>query len=126
MNVTLMKSKLHRVVVTHAELDYEGSCAIDNDWLEAAGIHENEQVHIFNIDNGERFITYAIKAEAGSRIISVNGAAAHRASPGDRVIIVTYAAMDDEEAASHSPTVLHFDEHNTVTRVAHGVPIQAA
>ncbi|NIA25225.1 MAG: aspartate 1-decarboxylase [Gammaproteobacteria bacterium] len=126
MYVTLMKSKLHRVVVTHAELDYEGSCAIDNDWLEAAGIRENEQVHIFNIDNGERFITYAIKAEPGSRIISVNGAAAHRASPGDRVIIVTYAAMDDEEAASHHPTVLHFDENNTVTRVAHGVPVQVA
>ncbi len=126
MNVTLMKSKLHRVVVTHAELDYEGSCAIDNDWLEAAGILENEQVHIFNVDNGERFITYAIKAESGSKIISVNGAAAHRASPGDRVIIVTYAAMDDEEAAAHHPTVLHFDEENNVTRIANGVPIQAA
>jgi len=126
MHVTLMKSKLHRVVVTHAELDYEGSCAIDADWMEQASIRENEQVHIFNIANGQRFITYAIKAEAGSKIISVNGAAAHRASPGDRVIIVTYAAMSDEEANAHRPTVLHFDENNNVTRIAHGVPVQAA
>ncbi|MFZ0492173.1 MAG: aspartate 1-decarboxylase [Acidimicrobiia bacterium] len=126
MNVTLMKSKLHRVVVTHAELEYEGSCAIDADWLKAAGIREHEQVHIFNIANGQRFITYAIRAEAGSRIISVNGAAAHRASPGDKVIIVSYAAMTEEEADAHLPTVLHFDEHNNVTRIAHGVPVQAA
>ncbi len=126
MNVTLMKSKLHRVRVTHAELDYEGSCAIDSDWMDAAGIHDHEQIHIFNIDNGERFITYAIRAEPGSRIISVNGAAAHRASPGDKVIIVTYASMDEAEAAGHEPTVLHFDEDNTVTRIARGVPMQAA
>jgi aspartate 1-decarboxylase len=126
MYVTLMKSKLHRVVVTHAELDYEGSCAIDADWMETAGIRENEQVHIFNITNGQRFITYAIRAEPGSRIISVNGAAAHRAAPGDRVIIATYATMSDEEADAHHPTVLHFDEENTVTRIAHGVPVQAA
>jgi aspartate 1-decarboxylase len=126
MYVTLMKSKLHRVVVTHAELDYEGSCAIDADWLETAGIRENEQVHIFNVDNGERLITYAIKAQPGSRIISINGAAAHRASPGDRVIIVAYATMDEEEAARHRPTVLHFDADNTVLRVAHEVPPQAA
>ena len=126
MHVTLMKSKLHRVVVTHAELEYEGSCAIDVDWLEAAGIREHEQVHIFNITNGQRFITYAIKAEAGSKIISVNGAAAHRASPGDRVIIVSYAAMTEEEADAHLPTVLHFDEDNTITRIARGVPVQAA
>jgi len=126
MNVTLMKSKLHRVRVTHAELDYEGSCAIDGDWMEAAGIHDHEQIHIFNIDNGERFITYAIRAEPGSRIISVNGAAAHRASPGDKVIIVTYASMDEAEAAAHQPTVLHFDENNSVTRIARGVPMQAA
>jgi len=126
MNVTLMKSKLHRVVVTHAELEYEGSCAIDADWLKAAGIREHEQVHIFNIANGQRFITYAIRAEAGSRIISVNGAAAHRASPGDKVIIVSYASMSEEEADTHLPTVLHFDEQNNVTRIAHSVPVQAA
>jgi aspartate 1-decarboxylase len=124
MYVTLMKSKLHRVAVTHAELDYEGSCAIDSDWLEAAGIRENEQVHIFNIANGKRFITYAIKAESGSKIISVNGAAAHRASPGDKVIIVSYATMTNEEADEHRPTILHFDETNNVTDIARGVPVQ--
>ena len=126
MHVTLMKSKLHRVVVTHAELEYEGSCAIDADWLETAGIREHEQVHIFNITNGQRFITYAIKAEAGSKIISVNGAAAHRASPGDQVIIVSYAAMTEDEADTHLPTVLHFDEANNITRIARGVPVQPA
>jgi len=126
MHVTMMKSKLHRVVVTHAELEYEGSCAIDADWLKAAGIRDHEQIHIFNIANGERFITYAIEAEAGSKIISVNGAAAHRASPGDKVIIVSYASMTEEEADAHLPTVLHFDEANNVTRIAKGVPVQAA
>jgi aspartate 1-decarboxylase len=84
---TLLKSKIHRASVTHCELNYEGSCAIDEDLLDAANIAENEQVHIWNINNGERFITYAIRAERGSRIISVNGSAARRAAVGDLVII---------------------------------------
>ncbi|HAQ49995.1 MAG TPA: aspartate 1-decarboxylase, partial [Gammaproteobacteria bacterium] len=87
MQLTLLKAKLHRACVTHSELDYDGSCAIDNALLLAAGIFEYEQIAIYNITNGERFITYAIRAEAGSKIISVNGAAAHKASPGDRLII---------------------------------------
>jgi aspartate 1-decarboxylase len=87
MQVTLLKCKLHRACVTHAELEYEGSCAIDEDLMGLAGIREYEQIQIYNVTNGERFTTYAIRAEAGSRIISVNGAAAHKASPGDRVII---------------------------------------
>jgi len=87
MQLTLLKCKLHRACVTHAELDYEGSCAIDRDLLERAGILPYEQIQIYNLANGERFTTYAIEAERGSRVISINGAAAHKAAPGDRVII---------------------------------------
>ncbi|HYQ71161.1 MAG TPA: aspartate 1-decarboxylase, partial [Gammaproteobacteria bacterium] len=89
MHITLLKSKLHHANVTHAELEYEGSCAIDGNLLQAADIREYEQIQIYNLNNGERFITYAIRAEEGSGIISVNGAAAHKANPGDRVIICT-------------------------------------
>jgi aspartate 1-decarboxylase len=99
MQLTLLKCKLHRACVTHAELDYEGSCAIDEDLMRLAGIREYEQLHIYNITNGERFTTYAIRAEAGSRVISVNGAAAHKAQPADRVIICCYAGMSEQEAA---------------------------
>ena len=86
---TMLQGKLHRVKVTHADLHYEGSCAIDQDFLDAAGILENEAIDIWNVTNGKRFSTYAIAAERGSRIISVNGAAAHCASVGDIVIIAT-------------------------------------
>ena len=86
MQCTMLKAKLHQARVTHAELEYEGSCAIDGDLMDMAGILEYEQIQIYNIDNGERFETYAIRGEAGSKIISVNGAAAHKAQPGDRVL----------------------------------------
>jgi aspartate 1-decarboxylase len=112
--------------VTHAEVDYEGSCAIDGDLLDQAGILEYEQIDIYNITNGERFTTYAIRAEAGSRVISVNGAAAHRAQPGDRVIICAYAEMKEAEAREHQPSLVYLDEHNQVTRTGHTIPIQAA
>ena len=90
---TLLKSKIHRACVTHCELNYEGSCAIDEDLLDAANLAENEQIHIWNINNGERFITYAIRAERGSGIISVNGSAARRAVVGDLVIIAAFAGF---------------------------------
>ena len=93
MQITLLKSKLHHANVTHAELEYEGSCAIDGVLLEAANIREYEQIQIYNLNNGERFTTYAIRAEDNSGIISVNGAAAHKANPGDRIIICTYAVL---------------------------------
>ena len=93
MQVTLLKAKLHRACTTHAELDYEGSCAIDSDLLDAAGIFPYEQIEIYNVTNGERFSTYAISAEAGSRVISVNGAAAHKAGVGDRLIICAYGRI---------------------------------
>ncbi|MBV60229.1 MULTISPECIES: aspartate 1-decarboxylase [Abyssibacter] len=126
MNVTLLKAKLHRACVTHAELDYEGSCAIDQDLLDAAGILEYEQVQIYNVTNGERFETYAILGERGSRVISVNGAAAHKAQPGDRLIICAYCGMDEAEAKRHKPRLVYLDETNQVTHSRNVIPVQAA
>jgi len=126
MQLTLLTAKLHRACVTHAEFDYEGSCAIDTDLLDAAGITEYEQIQIYNIANGERFTTYAIRAERGSKIVSVNGAAAHKASPGDRLIICTYAAMSEQAARAHRPRLVYLNEHNEITRTANTIPVQAA
>jgi aspartate 1-decarboxylase len=126
MQLTVLKCKLHRACVTHSELDYEGSCAIDSDLLELAGIREYEQIQIYNVANGERFTTYAIKADAGSRVISVNGAAAHKAAPGDRVIICAYAVLDEQELAQFKPTLVYLNEQNQVTRTGDFIPIQAA
>lgn len=124
MQLTLLKAKLHRACVTHSELDYDGSCAIDNALLLAAGIFEYEQIAIYNITNGERFITYAIRAEAGSKIISVNGAAAHKASPGDRLIICAYAQLSDDEVADFEPQLVYLDSNNDIVRIGHQIPEQ--
>lgn len=126
MHLTLLKCKLHRACVTHAEVDYEGSCAIDDEFLDLAGIREYEQIQIYNVTNGERFTTYAIRAEAGSRIISVNGAAAHKAAPGDRVIICAYASMTAAEADLFKPSLVYLNEHNQVLRTGDTIPTQAA
>ncbi len=126
MQLTMLKSKLHRVRVTHAELEYEGSCAIDSGLMEQGGILEFEQLHIYNLTNGERFTTYAIRAEPGSRVISVNGAAAHKAAPGDRVIICAYAAMTEAEADVFKPALVYLNEHNRVTRTGDFIPAQVA
>jgi len=126
MYSTMLKAKLHRVSVTHAELDYEGSCAIDSDLLDMAGIHEYEQIHIYNINNGERFVTYAIRAEAGSGTISVNGAAAHKANPKDLVIICAYSAISKDEMANYKPRMIYFNEDNTVSHTSNSIPVQAA
>ena len=126
MQLTVLKCKLHRACVTHAELDYEGSCAIDIELMKLAGIHEYEQIQIYNVTNGERFTTYAIQAEAGSRVISVNGAAAHKAAPGDRVIICAYAGLDESEMAQFEPSLVYLDEKNRVTRTGNAIPTQAA
>jgi aspartate 1-decarboxylase len=122
----MLQGKLHRVTVTQADLHYEGSCAIDQDFMEAAGILEYEAIDIYNVDNGERFSTYAISGERGSRIISVNGAAARRAAVGDKLIICSYVNMHDEDARTHKPNVAYFDENNTMSRVAKAVPVQVA
>lgn len=126
MMITLLKSKLHRVTTTQVELDYEGSCAIDENLLKQANIHEYEQIHIYNITNGERFTTYAIRAEAGSGTISVNGAAAHRANVGDLLIIATYASMDAQEAENFKPTLVYVDEKNHITEIKNKIPTQQA
>ncbi len=126
MNICMLKSKLHRVTVTQVELGYEGSCAIDANLLKAAGIREYEQIEIYDVTNGERFTTYAIRAEAGSGTISVNGAAAHKADIGDFVIICTYGQMSELEASNHKPTLVYVTPENTVTRIADATPEQAA
>lgn len=124
MQLNLLKAKLHKAHVTQVELEYEGSCAIDDDLLARSGIREYEQIQIYNVDNGERFTTYAIRAEAGSGMISVNGAAAHKASPGDRIIICSYAALSEEEADVFKPTLVYLDEKNQITSVASAIALQ--
>ena len=121
---TLLKSKIHRVAVTQCELHYEGSCAIDEDLLDAANIAENEQIHIWNINNGERFITYAIKGQRGSGMISVNGSAARRACVGDLLIIAAFAQVGEEELATHQPRLVFVDENNRQVSLTHRVPTQ--
>lgn len=106
MFIEVLKSKIHRVTVTEADLDYIGSITIDEALLEAANMIENERVDIYNITSGHRFSTYAIKGERGSGIIGINGAAAHRAKVGDLIIIASYASMDFEEAKKWRPTVI--------------------
>ena len=126
MQCTMLKAKLHRATVTHSELEYEGSCAIDGKLLGTSGIREYEQIEIYNITNGERFTTYAIRAEDNSGIISVNGAAAHKANPGDMVIICAYLSMTPQEAASHEPKLVYVDSANAITHTRNTIPVQVA
>lgn len=113
MQIEVVKSKIHRVTVTEADLNYIGSITIDEDLMEAANIIENERVYIYNINNGERFDTYVIKGERGSGTLCLNGAAARLVQKGDLVIIVSYATMDFEEAKNWKPTVI-FPKNNKV------------
>jgi len=124
MQRTLLKSKLHRVTTTHSDLHYEGSCAIDENLLEAADIREYEQVAIWNVNNGQRFITYAIRGERGSGIISVNGSAARRAAPGDLLIIASFALYDESEMADHQPALVYVDGQNRIVRTSGKIPVQ--
>lgn len=126
MQLTVLKAKIHRASVTHAALHYEGSCAIDSRLLDIAGIREYEQIYIYNVNNGERFSTYAIRGEEGSGVISVNGAAAHKAQPGDLVIICAYATMDAVELATFKPTLVYVDRDNRLTHTNDSIPAQAA
>jgi aspartate 1-decarboxylase len=123
----MLKSKIHRATVTHCELHYEGSCAIDEDLLDASNIAENEQIDIWNINNGERFTTYAIKGERGSGIISLNGSAARRAQLGDLVIIAAFAMVADADvrAGKHKPDLVFVDEQNRIKGTRDHVPTQA-
>lgn len=126
MHLNMLKAKIHRARVTHAELDYEGSCAIDERLLDASGIREFEQIHLYNVTNGHRFVTYAIRAEARSGVISVNGAAAHLAEPGDLVIICAYAQLAEAELARFAPTLVYVDADNAIAQIKNGIPAQAA
>ncbi len=126
MQRIMLKAKLHRVHVTHSELHYEGSCAIDDDLLDAADIQEYQQIDIYNVTNGERFTTYAIRAQRGSGLISVNGAAAHKANPGDLLIIATYALYSEAELKDFHPQLVYVDEHNRIQDKREKIPVQAA
>ena len=126
MQRIMLKAKLHRVHVTHAELHYEGSCAIDDDLLDAADIREYQQIDIYNVTNGERFTTYAIRAQRGSGVISVNGAAAHKANPGDILIIASYAMYSEMELQKFHPQLVYVDEHNRIIAQREQIPVQAA
>ena len=123
---TLLTSKIHRASVTDCELHYEGSCAIDEDLLDAAGLVDNEQIHIWNVNNGERFVTYAIRAERGSGIISVNGSAARRACVGDLLIIAAFGLVAQERVAAHKPRLVFVDAANRVKEIHSRVPVQTA
>ena len=126
MQRTMLKSKLHRVHVTHSELHYEGSCAIDELLLDAADIREYEQIHIYNVTNGERFSTYAIRAARDSGIISVNGAAAHKAQPNDIIIIASYASYDKLELQTFNPKLVYVSDNNCIQFQRNAIPTQAA
>lgn len=112
MTRTLLKSKIHRATVTEASLDYEGSVTVDSDLLDAADIVDHEQVHIYDITNGHRLVTYAIPGPRGSGQICINGAAAHLVSPGDLVIMASYAAYQEAELAGYRPKVVLVDAYN--------------
>jgi len=117
MLTCLLKAKIHRACVTEVEPDYEGSCGIDADLIERAGLHAFEQIDVYNVANGERLTTYVIAAPRGSGEISLNGAAAHRADVGDRVILCTYGYFCADEIAGHAPVVVHVADGNRVRSV---------
>ncbi|CAN5906729.1 aspartate 1-decarboxylase [soil metagenome] len=112
MQIEVLKSKIHRVKVTQAELHYVGSITIDEDLIDAANMVENEKVQIVNINNGERFETYVIRGERGSGIVCLNGPAARKVQVGDVVIVISYCLVDFKEARDHTPTLIFPDQHN--------------
>ena len=126
MHISMLKCKLHMAQVTQAELWYDGSCAIDADLVKLAGLREFERIDIYNVDNGERFSTYVILAEAGSKTISMNGAAARRVQVGDRVIIASYAQFSEDEAESYKPKLVYLGKDNAIERTSNTIPVQVA
>ena len=124
MLTTMLKAKLHRARVTHSELEYEGSCAIDGHLLDQSGIHEYEQIHLYNVNTGARLVTYAIRAENHSGIISVNGAAARLAAPGDILIICAYAAFNEQELLGFKPRLIYLNTDNGIERTGDSIPVQ--
>jgi aspartate 1-decarboxylase len=122
----MLQAKIHRLTTTHAELNYEGSCAIDQNLLDASDIREYQAIDIYNVTNGERFSTYAISAERGSGVISVNGAAARRAAVGDILIIACYSAYNELELQKHEPKLVYVDSRNRIVRKGNAIPVQMA
>lgn len=122
----MLLGKIHRATVTHCELHYEGSCAIDEDLLDASGIIPHQRIDVYVIDNGERFSTYAIRGERGSGMISLNGAAARRAHQGDRIIIAAYGMLEESELAGFEPRLVFVDEANRLLGARGHVPVQRA
>jgi len=114
MRRRMFLGKIHRAVITHADLDYEGSCTIDADLMDAAGILEHQEIHVWNVTRGTRLVTYAIAGPRGSGVVCMNGAAAHLNSPGDLVILATFGDLDDEEAQRHVPKVVRVDARNRI------------
>ncbi|WP_017541150.1 MULTISPECIES: aspartate 1-decarboxylase [Nocardiopsis] len=114
MQRTLINGKIHRATVTQADLHYVGSITIDADLMEAADLVDGEQVHVVDIDNGERLVTYAITGERGTGVIGINGAAAHLVKPGHLVIIMGYAQVDEAERGRHTPSIVHVDRENRI------------
>jgi aspartate 1-decarboxylase len=121
MMKTMLKCKIHRATVTDAVLHYEGSVTIDKTLMDAAGLVEYEQVHVWNVDNGNRFSTYVIEGEADSGVICLNGAAARQVSKGDLVILAAFSAYDEKELAEYRPTLVYVDRRNKITAVKHAV-----
>ena len=117
MRRVMMKSKIHRLTVTESNLDYEGSMTIDEDLLEEADILPNEQVHVWDVTNGNRLVTYALVGKRGSGIVCVNGAGAHLIKPGDLVIVATYASMKDKDARRYKPLVVFVDADNRLKKL---------
>ena len=125
MIINILKSKLHRAIVTDVHLDYEGSCAIDANILQASGINEYEMIHIYNLNNGNRFSTYAIKAEKNSGVITLNGAAAFKGKKNDLVIICTYTQIKESLVSKHKPKLIYFKKNsNVIDTIKSKIPIQ--
>jgi aspartate 1-decarboxylase len=126
MHLNMLKAKIHRATVTHAELHYEGSIAIDGLLLDASGIREYEQIHAWDINNGQRFVTYALRAEEGSGIISVNGSAARSVQKGDLIIIAAFAQLNEAELEKFQPTLVYVDAANRISHTNRSIPKQMA
>jgi aspartate 1-decarboxylase len=116
MMIEVLKSKIHGARVTRTDIDYEGSLGIPEDMIEACGLYVNEKIDVYNVSNGERFSTYVIKEPAGSGNFFVNGAAAHKAKKGDKIIVASYAHIDEKEIRTHKPSIIRLDENNKIVR----------
>tara|TARA_Y100000590_G_scaffold345731_1_gene395599 strand:- start:840 stop:1205 length:366 start_codon:yes stop_codon:yes gene_type:complete len=121
VTIKLLKSKIHRAKVTDSNLEYEGSIAVDSDFMKKVGLYDYEKVHVLNLTNGSRLETYVIPDNPGSKSICINGAAAHLVDPGDRVIILSYCSLDSSRASKHTPQIIRLNENNDIVTSSGGV-----